>query len=163
MTYDWSFSTVWGYWYLFVGALGMTLWLSFLTIVVTIPLGLVIVVIRTSRFRAANLVVRLIIELVRSIPPLVLVVWVYYCLPILLNLNLSAVQSVVIALSLYSSVFFAEIFRSGIQSVEPGFLEAAQSSGMTRLRTFQRITAPLAFRATFPAFISQCVLVLKST
>jgi len=163
MSYNWSFGTVWLYNHLILEAIGMTLWLSLLTILLTLPLSLVITLIRISRFRLAIYLVRWVVEIVRSIPPLVFVVWIYYCLPILLGVKLSAIQTVVVALSIYSSVFFAEIFRSGIQSIEKGFLEAAYSAGMTRLTAFRRITAPLAFRNTFPAFISQCVLVLKST
>jgi len=163
MSYNWSFETVWSYNHLLLEAVGVTLWLSVLTILFTLPLALFITLVRLSRFRLAIHLVRWLVEIVRSIPPLVFVVWIYYCLPILLDVKLSAIQTVVVALSIYSSVFFAEIFRAGIQSIEPGFLEAAYSAGMTKLTAFRRITAPLAFRNTFPAFISQCVLVLKST
>jgi len=125
MSYNWSFETVWSYNHLLLEAVGVTLWLSVLTILFTLPLALFITLVRLSRFRLAIHLVRWLVEIVRSIPPLVFVVWIYYCLPILLDVKLSAIQTVVVALSIYSSVFFAEIFRAGIQSIEPGFLEAA--------------------------------------
>jgi polar amino acid transport system permease protein len=72
-------------------------------------------------------------------------------------------MTVVIALSLYTSVFFAEIFRAGLQSVDRGQIEAAQAIGMGRYDILRRIAGPVAFIRILPPFVSQCVLTIKST
>lgn len=61
----------------------------------------------------------------------------------------------------YSSAFYAEIFRAGIQSIKKGQLDAAKAVGITSLLAFRRIVMPQAFRRTLPPFIGQCILVLK--
>ena len=103
------------------------------------------------------------VEFLRSMPPLVLLVWLYYCMPVLIGLTLPAFETVVMALALYTGVFYAEIFRAGLQSVEKGQIEAAYSVGMTGAQVLRRVTGPIAFLRVFPPFVSQCVLTIKST
>jgi ABC-type amino acid transport system permease subunit len=64
---------------------------------------------------------------------------------------------------LYGSVFFAEIFRSGLQSVDHGLVEAGFSVGMSPLKVLFRITGPVAFLRILPAFVSQCVMSIKNS
>jgi polar amino acid transport system permease protein len=161
--YKWDFSVVWGYKDVFLQGLLLTLSLAALTIVLGAVIGIVLALLRSSRSRWLNLPITTFIELIRAIPPLVLIVWLYYCLPILSGVAMSAFVTSVVSLALYSSAFYAEIFRAGIQSIERGHLEAAASVGMTRGQIFRRIVGPLAFQKIFPPLVSQCVLVVKNT
>ncbi|MBJ3776556.1 amino acid ABC transporter permease [Acuticoccus mangrovi] len=161
--YHWNFDVIWEYREVFLRGIVMTLELAAVTIVLGMVLGFLLALLRGSRIRALTLPVGAFIELVRAVPPLVLIVWMYYCLPILTGLALSAFQTAVVALALYSAAFFAEIFRAGLQSIEIGHIEAAYSVGMTRMQAMRRIIGPLAFQRVFPPLVSQCVLVVKNT
>lgn len=161
--YDWDFQTVFRYRHLFIDALGTTLSLSILVVAFGVIAGLVLAGMRRAHFAPFVWFATIFTELVRAVPPLVLLVWIYYCMPILLGLSFSAYTTTVVALGLYSAAFYAEIFRAGAQSIEKGLLEAGLSVGMTRPQSFRRITAPLAFQRILPPFVSQCVLVIKNT
>lgn len=161
--YDWDFSVIVQYRGVLIQAFWMTVRLFTLTLLLAMLMGFVIALLRQSRFVAVRAVVILWIEVVRSIPPLVIVVWFYYCLPIVSGISFDSFTTCVISLSIYTSVFFAEIVRAGLQSIDRGQVEAALSVGMTSGQVLRRITGPLAFLRMVPPFTSQCVLTIKAT
>jgi polar amino acid transport system permease protein len=163
INYDWDFSIVWQYRNLFVKALWTTIELIVLTIVLAITIGFVLALLRMRKNPVPRYAAILFIEFHRAVPPLVLLVWVYYCLPILIGVSPTAFQTGVIGLAAYTAAFYAEIFRAGLQSIEKGLIEAGHSVGMTNLQILRRITGPLAFQRIFPPFISQGALVIKNT
>ncbi|HWL28960.1 MAG TPA: amino acid ABC transporter permease [Burkholderiaceae bacterium] len=163
LSYAWDFSVVWQYRDAFWNGLKLTVELASLTILLGSILGICFALLRGSRSRWLGIPITGVIELVRAVPPLVLLVWAYYCVPILSGFTMSGFFTAILALALYSSAFYAEIFRAGIQSIEKGHIEAAYSVGMTKGQIFRRITAPLAFQKIFPPLVSQCVLVVKNT
>jgi polar amino acid transport system permease protein len=162
-TYQWQFQIIWEYRDVFFRAMGVTLALAGLTIVLGMLLGLALSLLRLSTLRPVRWLVTAWVELLRAVPPLVLVVWIYYCLPILAGISMPAFQTAVLALSLYSSAFFSEIFRAGLQSIDKGLVEAASSVGMTRSQALRRVVLPLALQRMLPPLVSQCVLVVKNT
>ncbi|MFN3146296.1 MAG: ABC transporter permease subunit [Paracoccaceae bacterium] len=89
-------------------------------------------------------------ELVRSVPLLVLILWVYYGLPQLTGLSLSVFWAGVIALALSDSAFQAEIFRGGIQSIARGQYEAAYSVSLGYRDTMRYVILPQALRRILP-------------
>ena len=163
MQYEWNFSVVWDYRAVLLAGLLHTVVLAMITIIASMILGLMLALVRNSKIPHVYPTISAFISVVRAVPVLVLLVWMYYCLPIITGLKLDGYTTVIIALSIYSSAFFAEIFRGGIQSIDRGYVEAAHSVGMTRRQTFQRIIAPLAFQRIFPPLVNQCILVLKNT
>jgi polar amino acid transport system permease protein len=163
ITYHWNFSIVWEYREAFLKGIQLTVSLALLTILLGMAVGIVLALLRASPLRFLRWPAGVLIELVRAVPPLVLLVWIYYCLPILSGIAFSAFHTAVVALALYSSAFYAEIFRAGIQSIDKGHIEAAYSVGMTRGQLLRRIVGPLAFQRIFPPLVSQCVLVMKNT
>jgi polar amino acid transport system permease protein len=163
MSYQWDFSVVWNHRELFGRALLMTFSLAIVSIAVGIVVGLLLALMRRSKVKPLSWLVAIVVDVLRAIPPIVLIVWAYYCLPILTGATLNAFQTVVIALGFYSAAFYSEIFRAGLQSIEHGYIEAAYSVGMTRAQTMRRIAGPLAFQRIFPPLVSQCVLVIKGT
>lgn len=103
------------------------------------------------------------VEVFRSIPPLVSIFWVYYGLPILIDVGLEPFPAGMIALSLYSSAFIAEIFRGGVQSIDRGQFEASQTLGLSYLDTMRFVVFPQALRRSLPALGNQLVITLKMT
>lgn len=163
MSYQWDFASILRFRGLFLQAIGTTVWLSISVVVVGVLLGLLLTAIRRSSIPILPWIVIGFVEVLRAVPPLVLLVWVYYCMPILLGFGLTNYQTTVLALALYSSAFYAEIFRAGAQSIDKGLIEAGQSVGMTRTQVLTRIVGPLAFQRVLPPFVSQCILVIKNT
>ena len=161
--YDWDFATVWQYRGLLTTAGLVTLQLIVLTMLVGIGVGFLLALVRLAKRRIFSVSAMALVEFLRAVPPLVLLIWVYYCIPILMDVRLSAFQTGVLALGVYSAAFYAEIFRAGIQSIEKGQIEAGLAVGMTSNQVMRRIIIPVAFMRIFPPFISQGALVIKNT
>ena len=161
--YQWDFSILFTYRELLLGGILTTLRILAVSLTLGIALGVLLALLRAAQARALRLPAQALIETVRAVPPLVLVVWAYYCLPILVGLKLSGYWTCALALGLYTSVFFAEIFRSGLQAVDPGHIEAGLANGMTPLQVLWRISAPIAFLRILPAFVGQCVMAVKNS
>ena len=161
--YQWDFASILQYRDVLASGIGMTLRVLALSLTMGMVLGLALAPLRAARTRWLRWPAQGVIEVVRTVPPLVLLVWAYYCLPILTPLKLSAYWTCVLALGTYGSVFFAEIFRSGLQSVDHGMVEAALAVGMTPLKALVRISAPIAFLRILPAFVGQCVMSIKNS
>jgi len=104
---------------------------------------------------------RVYVELMRAIPILVLLLWVYYGLPQLLGVNLSVFWAGVLALVLSDSAFEAEIFRAGIQSIDKGQYEASHTVALSYTDTMRFIILPQAVRRILPALGNQFVYMLK--
>jgi polar amino acid transport system permease protein len=126
-----------------------------------IILGLMVSIAGTTKSKALNIVNIGYIEIIRAIPVLVMILWVYYGLPVVFNLNFSAFVAGIIALSICESPFVSEIFRSGIQAVPVGQKEAGTSLGLNSFQKFYLITLPQAIRIILPALGNQFVYMLK--
>lgn len=94
------------------------------------------------------------IEIYRTIPEMVNIFWIYYCLPLILNLRIDSVTCGLIALTTYAGAFLAEIFRAGINAVPASQIEAAYACGLPRVWIWRAVVLPQAFRMMIPAFIN---------
>jgi polar amino acid transport system permease protein len=139
----------------------MTLFLSVVTLIVATVLGLVIALMQMSRFRIARIAVLTVGEIIRNTPILVQLLWVYYVLPIVFNIQIDALSASILGLSLYSAVFISEVFRAGIATVPVGHREAAQVLGLTPLQSFVRIVGPQAVRSVLPPLAANFVQLIK--
>lgn len=144
-----------------LGGLKYTLLLSLTAIVISIITGLLIALPGLSRYRFWRGFNRVYVEVVRSVPILVLLLWVYYGLPIVMGIAVSVFWAGVIALALSDSAFEAEIFRAGIQSIDRGQLEAADSLGLGYLDRMRFVVLPQAIRRVLPPLGNQLVYMLK--
>jgi len=144
-----------------LGGLGTTVLLSLTAIVISIALGLLIALPGLASGRVPRGINRIYVEIVRAVPILVLILWVYYGLPQLAGLSISVFWAGVIALSLSDSAFQAEIFRAGIQSINRGQYEAAHSISLGYLDTMRFVILPQAIRRILPALGNQLVYMLK--
>ena len=144
-----------------LAGIGLTVGLSVAAIVVSVLLGVLLALSALSSVRPLRLLSRGYVEVFRAIPLLVLLLWVYYGLPMLTGLQFGAFAAGVISLALSDAAFEAEIFRAGIQSVAKGQREAAQTLGLSGRDTFRFVIFPQAIRTILPALGNQFVYVLK--
>ncbi|MEL7529338.1 MAG: amino acid ABC transporter permease [Pseudomonadota bacterium] len=138
-----------------------TLLLSFTAIVISIVLGLAVALPGLSSNPFLRRFNRVYVELVRAVPILVLILWVYYGLPQMTGLTITVFWAGVIALALSDSAFEAEIFRAGIQSIDKGQYEAAHSISLSYSDTMIYVILPQAVRRILPALGNQLVYMLK--
>ena len=138
-----------------------TVQLSFTAILISISVGLLIALPGLSSNIYLRGVNRLYVELVRAVPILVLILWVYYGMPQISGLSISVFWAGVIALALSDSAFEAEIFRAGIQSIDRGQYEAAHSISLSYGDTMRFVILPQAIKRILPALGNQLVYMLK--
>ena len=124
--------------------------------------GLFLAIMRLYAPRPVTALIRVYIDIFRSIPLLVLLIVVYYALPFV-GIKLSAFLSAVTALSLVSAAYTAEIFRAGIQAIPRGQFEAAGALGLSDRHTMADIILPQAIRIVIPPLTNNCINVLKDT
>jgi polar amino acid transport system permease protein len=140
-----------------------TIALTLCCVLISNVLGFLISLLALAELRFARILYRGYVEVFRSIPPLVSIFWVYYGLPILIDVGLEPFPAGMIALSLYGSAFMAEIFRGGVQSIDRGQFEAAHTLGLGYLDTMRFVIFPQALRRALPAIGNQLVIMLKMT
>jgi polar amino acid transport system permease protein len=148
---------------LFVRGVEVTLAYTIGTISLGLLLGLFIGVARLSKSRLVNYPLIGLIEAFRCTPLLVQIVWFYYALPVILNVQIPAVVAATAVLSLYTAAFYAEIFRGGIISIERGQWDAARALGLSPWRMMRLVILPQAMRRMLPPFINQSITKLKNT
>ena len=144
-----------------LGGLGYTISLSVCAILLSVIIGLLIALFGLSSKPWARRCNRVYVELFRAIPILVMLLWVYYGLPVVLDISLGVFAAGVIGLALCDSAFEAEIFRAGIQSIARGQHEAADSIGLTYWSKMRYIILPQAIRVILPPLGNQFVYMLK--
>ncbi|MEM7068792.1 MAG: amino acid ABC transporter permease [Pseudomonadota bacterium] len=144
-----------------LGGLYYTVLLSFTAISISIVIGLLIALPGLSANPAMRSINRIYVEIVRAIPILVLILWVYYGLPQMADIAISVFWAGVIALALSDSAFQAEIFRAGIQSINRGQYEAAHSISLSYTDTMRFVILPQAIKRILPALGNQLVYMLK--
>jgi len=144
-----------------IGGLYYTVLLSVTAISISIAVGLLIALPGLASNRALRGFNRTYVEIVRAVPILVLILWVYYGMPQMTGLSISVFWAGVLALALSDSAFEAEIFRAGIQSIDKGQYEAAHSISLNYLDTMRLVVLPQAIRRILPALGNQLVYMLK--
>ncbi len=144
-----------------IGGVGATVGVSVAAFVISVLLGATIAVFGMSRSRILRGVNRVYVEGVRAIPLLVMILWVYYGLPVILGIKLGILAAGIVSLALSDSAFEAEVFRAGIQSVPKGQTEAAASLGLRPMQILRYVIMPQAIRKVLPALGNQFIYVLK--
>ncbi len=144
-----------------ISGLNVTLIISLLSIFFSLIIGFLIALLGLSKNKFLKAFNRIYIEVFRSIPLLVLLLWVYYGLPIIFGISLGPFIAGIISLALSDSAFEAEIFRAGIQSIHKGQRDAAQSIGLNKYQAMRLIIFPQALRIILPAIGNQFIYVVK--
>ena len=138
-----------------------TLALSLTAILISVILGLLVALPGLATQRPPRIINRVYVEVVRAVPILVLILWVYYGLPQVADISISVFWAGVLALAISDSAFQAEIFRAGIQSVDRGQHEAAHSISLGYVDKMRFVILPQAIKRILPALGNQLVYMLK--
>ena len=138
-----------------------TLALSVTAILISVILGLLVALPGLATQRPPRIINRVYVEVVRAVPILVLILWVYYGLPQVADISISVFWAGVLALAISDSAFQAEIFRAGIQSVDRGQHEAAHSISLGYVDKMRFVILPQAIKRILPALGNQLVYMLK--
>ena len=146
-----------------ISGLGWTVLLAVCAILVSVTSGLLVSLLSLANNRVLRGIGRVYVEAFRSIPMLVMVLWVYYGLPVVLGIELGVFTAGVVALALCDSAFEAEIFRAGIQSIDRGQHEASESIGLTWFDKMRYVILPQAIRRILPPLGNQFVYMLKTS
>ena len=146
-----------------ISGLGWTVLLAVCAILVSVTSGVLVSLLSLANNRVLRGIGRVYVEAFRSIPMLVMVLWVYYGLPVVLGIELGVFAAGVLALALCDSAFEAEIFRAGIQSIDRGQHEASESIGLTWFDKMRYVILPQAIRRILPPLGNQFVYMLKTS
>ncbi|MGA1600168.1 MAG: amino acid ABC transporter permease [bacterium] len=138
-----------------------TLLLAVTANLLSILIGLLVALPGLSRNPQARAFNQAYVEIFRSVPVLVMILWVYYGLPVMIGLSLESFTAGMLALAICDSAFEAEIFRAGIQSIERGQHDAANSLGLNYWQRMRWVILPQAIKRVLPAIGNQFVYMIK--
>lgn len=143
----------------------VTLQVFALTLVLAVPLGLALALIRVSHFRTLARLVSGYIWLMRGTPLMLQMLFIYFALPFVpvVGIRLPDFPAAIVAFTLNYAAYFAEIFRSGIQSVGRGQYEAARVLGMSYGQTMRRIILPQVVKRILPPMSNETITLVKDT
>ena len=161
MNLDWS--VVWRNAGALVEGTELTVALAVLTMVIAVPGGIVLALMRLSRSRLLSGASASFVELFRNLPLILVIYAAYYIMPLTLNIALSPIATGLVALSLNVSAYNGETFRAGIASIRKGQGDAALALGMSRWQAMREVVLPQAVRRVLPVLASTWVSLFKDT
>ena len=144
-----------------LSGLTTTIYISLISIIISMILGLVVAIPSLAKNKFLTYINIGYVEIVRAVPLLVLILWIYYGLPIMTGISFSPFVSGIIALAISESAFQAEIFRAGINSIKKAQWEAGSSLGLNFFKRLRLVILPQAIKNILPAIGNQFVYVLK--
>ncbi|MDQ6419700.1 amino acid ABC transporter permease [Paenibacillus sp. LHD-117] len=150
------------HWPSFLRGAWMTLQLSFFGVLLGTALGVVFALLRISNFWLLRVIASAYIEIIRGTPMLVQIIIIYYGLTEF-GINLPPFMSAVLALTINSSAYMAEVFRAGIAAIDKGQMEAARSLGLSRAQAMRYVVLPQAFRNMLPAIGNEFIVIIKDS
>lgn len=154
---------------LLLTAMGQTLLLALWGLFFACILGMFFGLLSVLRNKACRVIASVFVDLIRGVPMIVLAYFIFFGVPYCCNtllgfsFTLTALQAGTICLALNCGAYMAEIIRAGIQSVDPGQMEAARSLGLPYSRAMIRVVLPQAIRTMIPSIINQFIITLKDT
>lgn len=146
-----------------LGGLAITLLLSVLGLVLAFPVGLLLAVARTAPLPWLQRTAMVVITVVRGVPLIMFIFWVYFFVPLLIGRTVSGFTTMVVTLVIYEAAYLAEVIRSGIEALPRGQTEAARALGLSYSKTLVKVTLPQAIYNVIPALVSQFVSTIKDT
>ncbi|MEK4484652.1 amino acid ABC transporter permease [Psychrobacillus sp. FSL H8-0484] len=138
-----------------------TLEISAIAILLAIPIGIIFGLGRISKNKVILFISSTYVEIIRGVPLLVLLMWIFYVLGQVFRLG--SYWGSIVGLAIFAGAFIAEIVRTGIQAVPKGQMEAARSLGMSHTKAMTHIILPQAFRRVLPPLASQFIMLIKDS
>ena len=163
MEYTWDFKVVADNFHILLRGVGVTIELWAVAMALGLALGLLISLGPLSGRRWLRYPAIGYVEVFRNTPVLIQLIWFYYAFPIVLGQQLTPFVAAILALTLNTSAYCAEIFRSGIDSIARGQWEAAKALGMTWATALRRIILPQVGKRMLPAFTNRAIELAKVT
>ena len=163
MSYEWAWGIVPRALPALLAGLRMTVAITLTVMTLGFLLGILVAAARLARHPLINKPVAAYIEFFRGTPALVQLVWIYYCLPIVLGIELPSFASIVVALTLNVSAFYGEAIRAGIQAIPRDQAEAADVLGLAYVDKMRFVILPQAFRVIIPVALSLSISLFKDT
>jgi polar amino acid transport system permease protein len=140
----------------------ITVQLALAVVVSGIACGFVLAMIRSFRVKPVNFLIIAVVDVLRALPPLVIIIMFYFALPTV-GIRMSAFVATWLALALVLAAFSEEIFWAGILAVPKGQWEAARSTGLSFLQTLRFVVMPQAVRITIPPLTNRTIAITKGT
>ena len=156
-------SKLWNLTELLLQGAGVTLSIFFLTLLFAVPLGVLFAQARMSKHAVLRAPTSLYIYLMRSTPLMLQIMFVYFLLPQILPFKVDRFSAVIFAFAVNYAAYFAEIFRSGIQSIPAGQYEAAKVLGYTNTQTFFWIILPQVVKRVLLPMTNEIITLIKDT
>ncbi|TGP53738.1 amino acid ABC transporter permease [bacterium M00.F.Ca.ET.230.01.1.1] len=163
MGYTLNFNLIWRHFDKLWGGLLLSLELAVISIAIGIVIGLVLAVWYVSAGRVVRGIIAAYVEFIRNVPLILLVYLVFYGLPTVVDLVYSAQTSFVVTLALYSGAYLVEVFRSGLEAVPRGQLDAGKAIGLTPWQRLIHVRLPTMMRITLPALSNTFISLFKDT
>lgn len=157
-----DFSGVWDYKALFIQGWLTTLWISAASLVLSFVIGLVVALCRRSRWLFLRYLALIYIELIRSTPLLVQILFFFYVVAHAIHIENRYVVGI-ITLSMFSGAYIAEMIRSGIDNISASQWDSARSIGLTKWQTYRYVIFPQAFRQILPPLTGQFASLIKDS
>ena len=151
------------YYPVYLSGLWGTLWISAVTVLLGLVLGMLVALMRMSRSNLLNAVSGVYIEVLRGTPILLQLYFFWIGLPKLVPFELSDTQCIVVALAVNASAFISEIIRAGIAAVDKGQWEAARSIGLSETHVMTHVILPQAVKNILPALCNEFISTVKGT
>lgn len=145
----------------FAQGVGLTLQISAWALLFSIPIGVLLGLMRISKKKILYIPATCYVEFVRGVPLLVILFWIYFVAGTFFSLG--SYWAGVAGLSLFSGAFIAEIVRAGIEAIPKGQMEAARSSGMSYMQAMRFVILPQAIRVVLPPMASQFIILIKDS
>ena len=140
-----------------------TLTIFFLTLIFSIPLGMIVALLRMSKRRIISAPISLYILVMRGTPLMLQLFAVYFAIPMFLGVNLDRMSATVLAFALNYAAYFAEIFRGGMMSIPVGQHEASQVLGLTKLQAFFFVVLPQVVKRVLLPVSNEVITLVKDT
>jgi polar amino acid transport system permease protein len=146
-----------------LGGIACTLILSVLGIALAFPLSVLLALARLSPWRALRWPATALVYVTRGVPLLMVILWVYFLVPLLIGHNVSGFVTMLCTLVLYEGAYLAEVVRAGIEALPKGQMEAARALGHSHLGAMRLVILPQALFNMLPSMLSQFVSTIKET
>ncbi|MER9505067.1 amino acid ABC transporter permease [Mesorhizobium sp. M0579] len=163
MGYTLNFNLIWRHFDKLWGGLLLSLELAVISIAIGVVIGLVLAVWYVSAGRVVRAIIAAYVEFIRNVPLILLVYLVFYGLPTVIDVAYDAPTSFMLTLSVYSGAYLVEVFRSGLEAVPRGQLDAGKAIGLTPWQRLVHVRLPTMLRITLPALSNTFISLFKDT
>lgn len=146
-----------------LGGLAITFALAVLGIALAFPLGVLLALARISPYTALRWPATALVYVVRGVPLLMLIFWMYFFVPVLIGRPVGGFATMLTTLVVYEATYLAEVVRAGIEGLPKGQMEAARAVGLRHLQAMRLVILPQALYNMIPAMLGQFVSTIKET